>query len=76
MAARGIFGTIEGSSYAAPQVTRAIAIIKGNNETQSHKTIIDHVFNSNIVKLDSLKHKVITEGKLKDIINYQIPVPR
>ena len=76
VAARGIFGTIEGSSYAAPQVTRAIAIIKGNNETQSHKTIIDHVFNSNIVKLDSLKHKVITEGKLKDIINYQIPVPR
>jgi hypothetical protein len=73
LAAEGVFEfdqngtaiTIEGSSYAAPQVTRAAAILKGNLPDFDHYQIIECIMAHNVIPVPNIQSKLIMGGRLK-----------
>jgi subtilisin family serine protease len=60
-------GSIEGSSYAAPRVTRAMAIIKGKHYDRDHYELIQCLYDNTI----DMGIEVNTRGRLKDPIQCQ-----
>jgi hypothetical protein len=72
IAAPGYFSpTFQGSSYAAPSVTRMAAIIKGLHPEYKHKKIIDCIYDQASTTTPPLK--VNTGGKLDEQMSTNCP---